>query len=461
MTTRPHVHYRWQLAGLSLAMLLPSLGTSIANTALPTLTAAFGASFQDIQWVVLAYLLAMTTLVVSAGRLGDLLGRQRLLQGGILIFTVASALCAIAPALWMLIAARAAQGVGAAIMMSLTTALASEVVPRDKVGGAMGLLGTMSAVGTALGPSLGGVLIAGFGWHAIFAALVPLGAATFVVFASTMRAGKTEARRPAEPFDALGTLLLAASLGAYALAMTVGRGTFGPVNAGLLAAAFAGFGMFLVSQVKGRSPLIRPDALQDATLRSGLIATSLVSTVMMTTLVVGPFYLSAILPLSPATVGLVMSVGPVLAALTGVPAGRLVDRFGTRPLLLAGLAGVIAGCLGVAATAGFRDIIGYVIAVGLMTTGYAVFQAANNAAIMAGVAADRRGVTAGLLGLGRNLGLITGASAMGALFSAVSSGDHVSLAAVTAATTATFLAAAGLAAVAVAFSLRRQPRTVA
>ncbi len=166
---------RWALASLSLSMLLASLGTSIANVGLPTLAQAFDASFQQVQWIVLAYLLAITTLIVSVGRLGDLIGRRRLLLAGILLFTMASVLCGVAPTLGLLIAARAAQGLGAAIMMALAIALVGETVPKARLGSAMGLLGTMSAIGTALGPSLGGVLIAGLGWRAIFLVNVPLG----------------------------------------------------------------------------------------------------------------------------------------------------------------------------------------------------------------------------------------------------------------------------------------------
>src|SRR6267154_1772812 len=147
---------RWALASLSLSMLLPSLGTSIANVGLPNLAQAFNASFQEVQWIVLAYLLAITTLIVSVGRLGDITGRRRLLLSGIFLFSVASLLCGIAPTLWLLIAARAAQGLGAAIMMALTMAFVGETVPKERTGSAMGLLGTMSEIGTALGPSVGG-----------------------------------------------------------------------------------------------------------------------------------------------------------------------------------------------------------------------------------------------------------------------------------------------------------------
>ena len=207
-------------------MLLSSLGTSIANVGLPTLAQAFNASFQEVQWIVLAYLLAITTLIVSVGRLGDITGRRRLLLAGIVLFTVASVLCGVAPTLWLLIAARAAQGLGAAIMMALTMAFVGETVPKAKTGSAMGLLGTMSAIGTALGPSLGGVLIAGLGWRAIFLVNVPLGILTFLLAHRYLPVDRREPKTDRAGFDTVGTLLLALTLAAYALAMTIGRGQF-------------------------------------------------------------------------------------------------------------------------------------------------------------------------------------------------------------------------------------------
>jgi MFS family permease len=229
------------------------LGTSIANVALPTLAEAFAASFQDVQWVVLAYLLAITTLIVGVGRLGDVIGRRRLLLAGLLLFTAASVLCGLAPSLWLLIAARAAQGLGAAIMMALTMAFVGETIPKERTGSAMGLLGTMSAVGTALGPSLGGVLIAGFGWQAIFLVNLPLGLMA-VLLAARFLPPDQEPKRDRPRFDTMGTLVLASTLAAYALAMTVGRGDFGALNVGLLLVALLGVGAFLRVEAKAASP---------------------------------------------------------------------------------------------------------------------------------------------------------------------------------------------------------------
>ena len=190
---------RLALIGLALSTVLASL----AHQQSPMLPCRrwrrrLAASFQAVQWVVLAYLLAITTLIVSAGRLGDMIGRRRLLLAGIFLFTFASLMCGIAPTLALLIAARAAQGIGAAVMMALTMAFVGEMVPKAKTGSAMGLLGTMSAIGTALGPSLGGVLIAGLGWRAIFLVNLPLGTLTFFL-AHAPPAGRSPgaARRPA------------------------------------------------------------------------------------------------------------------------------------------------------------------------------------------------------------------------------------------------------------------------
>ena len=405
---------RWVLASLSLSMLLSSLGTSIANVGLPTLALAFAASFQEVQWVVLAYLLATTTLIVSVGRLGDMIGRRRLLLAGMFLFTLASVLCAVAPTLWLLVAARAAQGLGAAIMMALTMAFVGETVPKDKTGSAMGLLGTMSAIGTALGPSLGGVLISGFGWPAIFLINVPLAITALFLAHRFLPVDRQKAERIS--FDNVGTLLLAMTLAAYALAMTVGRGSFGPLNMALLLAAIVGVSLFVLAESKAVSPLVRLSMFRNPTLSAGFAMSALVTTVVMATLVVGPFYLSGALALDAARVGLVMSSGPIVAALTGVPAGRIVDRFGAQCMSIVGLIAMSVGSFILPLLPTSFGIPGYIAPLVVITAGYALFQAANNTAVMTNIRPDQRGVVSGMLNLSRNLGLITGASVMGTVF---------------------------------------------
>jgi MFS family permease len=352
------------IAGLALAALLSSLGTSIANVALPTLAHAFGASVREVQWVVLAYLLATTSLVVGAGWLGDRVGRRELLLAGIALFTASSVIAAVAPSLTLLIAARFAQGAGAAVMLALAVALISDAVPHDQVGRAMGVLGSMSAVGTALGPSLGGMLVAWQGWRTIFLVTVPIGLLAFVL----VRAYLPQQRSPGPP-------------------------------------------------VAGR-PEFR--TLREKPLRAALLSSASVAAVVMATLVVGPFYLSQALALEAAAAGMVMSVGPIVAAAFGIPAGRITDRLGAQRATVAGIVGMTVGSATLSAMPVSAGVPAYLGAVAVVTAGYALFQTANNSAAMANVAATDRGMMAGLLSLSRNVGLLSGAAGLGAVYAFVS-----------------------------------------
>ena len=157
------------LLALAGSILLASLGTSIVTVALPALSRVFSAGVQQVQWVVLAYLLAVTVTIVLAGRLGDLYGQRRVLLTGLALFTLASALCAGAPGWGGWLLARALQGLAAAILMSLPLSMAKGLVPKARLGTVMGLMGTMSAIGTALGPSW--EVMGALGWRAAFVLL--------------------------------------------------------------------------------------------------------------------------------------------------------------------------------------------------------------------------------------------------------------------------------------------------
>lgn len=348
---------RWALPGLALSMLLSSLGTSIANVALPTLAEAFGATFQATQWIVLAYLLAITATSVAAGRLGDRWGRRRMLLLGLALFTVASLVSGTAPTLRIVVGARAIQGIGAALMMALSVAFIRETVPKEKTGSAMGLLGSTSAIGTALGPTLGGVLIQLLGWRSIFLVNVPLALSTAALIVLRVDADRPSSER---------------------------RGT---------------------------------TLSRSAALTTGLVTSFLVATLLMGTLVAGPFYLSRTLGLAAGLIGIVMSVGPVVAALTGVPAGRLVDRFGARKITVAGLMGVGIGSGLLCWLTKTGGVLGYVTPTVVLTAGYALFQTANNTSVMESARVAESGVVSGMLNLSRNLGLIAGTVLMGAVLS--------------------------------------------
>ncbi|MDN0109644.1 MFS transporter [Yersinia mollaretii] len=420
--------FRKVIISLSLPMLLSSLATSIVNVGLPTLTQAFNASFQEAQWVVLAYLLAITTSAITIGRMGDIINKRLLLKAGIALFTLASLGCALAPRIELLIAARVFQGLGAAAMMTLTLALVGETISQGKTGRVMGMLGTLSAIGTALGPSLGGVLIAEFGWPAMFLITLPFGLLAWLLVSRYLpppAAPSPQTPKPITGFDPLGILLLGLTLALYALSMTLGHGTFTVLNFVLLVGAAIGVGLFGWAESRAAYPLIQIAMLRQPVLRSGLITSVLVTTIMMATLVVGPFYLSLALNLPAEWVGLAMSGGPVIAALCGVPAGYLVDRFGAKGMVIVGLSALTLGAMVLTMISPAAGILGYVVPVCLMTAGYAIFQAANNTVMISAVGADQRGVVSGMLNLARNLGLMTGASVMGAIFAFASSSHDI------------------------------------
>ncbi len=345
------------VATLALAMLLGSLGTSIANIALPTLAEAFAAPFAAVQAVVVAYLAALTIAVVIAGRLGDRYGLKPMLVAGLSLFALASLFCALAPSLPLLIAARALQGSGAAFLMTLSMALMRQTASPARIGRVMAC-SAPSRRWDGARPVLGGLLIPLAGWRGIFAVLVPL---------------------------ALLALILATAM---------------PQGAA----------------VRERRASSRPGVAVIRGLVPNLLVNLLVAAVMMTTLVVGPFYLGIALGLTATQVGLVMAVGPAISVISGVPSGRLVDAGGPRLVGTVGLGLLAGGAFLLALLPNLVGVTGYMLAMAVVTPGYQLFQAANNTAALADVPPDRRGTVAGLLNLSRNIGLIAGASVMGAVF---------------------------------------------
>jgi MFS family permease len=198
--------------------------------------------------------------------------------------------------------------------------------------------------------------------------------------------------------------------------------------------------------------------MRDVKLVAGLTSNMLTSAVMMATLVVGPFYLSQGIGLDVLTVGVIVSIGPIVAAISGVPAGFVVDKFGARAVLVAGLAQVLVGCSALAMLTRAAGVSGYVAALAVLTSGYQLFLAANNTAVMLSASEEQRGVISGMLTLSRNLGLATGASLMGGIFAALIDGLAAgNLDSVARALNITFAFAGGLILIALAVVTRATP----
>ena len=455
MTTvaRPLAAPNTTLPGLALSILTASLGISIVMVALPRLSEAFATSIAASQWVVLSFILASTVASVIIGRLADVAGRRRLLAGCLLLFAGASVLAFAASNLAVLLIARGIQGVAAAGMMALPMALIRDLLPPERSGTAMGVLGSTSAIGTALGPSVGGLLLGQYGWRSVFLVLVPMALGTLLLLMRSLPQDVPSARRSGGLLgDPAGTLLLAVTLVAYSLSMTLGGGLFWP----LLAATALGAAVLAGIERRAAAPLIPPALLGGGGLPGKLAMNVLVSAVMMSTLVVGPFFLAFGLGLSDRAVGLVMSVGPAVAALSGFPAGRLTDRIGAERASLLGLVQIVIGTSCLALLPTLIGTVGYLVSLSLLTPGFQLFFAANNTATLARTEPDQRGTVSGLLNLSRNLGFITGTSAMAALFAWASGGTvaTASPGALATGMSVTFLLSAALVLGAVAASVR-------
>ncbi|UWQ90293.1 MFS transporter [Rhodobacteraceae bacterium M382] len=444
------------LVALAAAAMAASLGVSIASVLLPKLTLVFSATVSDVKWVVLIYLMFATIAVVPAGRLGDLYGHRRVLTAGLVGFVGASILCAAAPNLNVLIAGRALQGAGGGVLIALPMSMARDHVSTDRLGTAMGLLGTTSALGTALGPSLGGVLLAWGDWRMSFWALAGFGALALVLCATAIPRNSKRSAPALKDLDVPGTFVLVFALAAFALATSGGVSGIPLHPIVLCAASVAGFILFVIVEMRTSAPLVSMQLLADRKTSVGFATNMLIGTVMMSTLVVGPFFLAFSLGLNEALIGFVLATGPAVAALFGVPAGRLTDRIGANRALLIGLVQTVLGLLCLAFLPRMFGAGGYILALVMLTPAFQLFLAANNTIVLVDADTDQRGRLSGLLGLSRNLGLMTGASAMPTVFVTVLGTGDVSLAAVpdvSHAFSTSLVVAAGLATVALGLAI--------
>jgi len=410
---------------LGMTIFIPSLGMSIAHVVLPTLVSEFETTLSSANWVVISYLFSVTSLVLIGGVLGDRFGRKRLILIGLGIFMFSSVFAALSLNIWTLIGARMAQGMGAAFLLSQSFALAGATLPKNKTGEAMGLLGTMAATGTALGPLAGGLIIEWFNWSFIFWAMLPLSIVSYY-FCHVFLPEDSKKKVESERLDLISVALLCASLFCFTLFISSSASLSSQTSTGLLGVFALCLSLFINSQKDNEDALIRLKLFRNTYRNTLLLASFLVDATAMATLVVGPFYLTYVTNLSPASVGLVMAIGPFVGAFSGYPAGRIVDYFGSGKVLIFGLCQAGGGVLCYASLPLYFDVYGYIVALFIITPGRQLFLAANSTYVINSVTNSEKGQASGLLNLSRNLGLMTGASIGGASFTLFLGTDVVS-----------------------------------
>lgn len=414
----PGVDYsrKWfVMVAVAMGVFLGTIDGSIVNVALPTLVRDLDTTFPVVQWVVLGYLLAVSTLTMMVGRLGDMIGKKPIYTGGFGMFTLASMLCGIAPSVGWLIGFRIFQAIGASMIVALGLAILTEAFPPTERGRALGITGTMVSIGIAIGPSLGGFLIDALSWHWIFFVNLPVGivgtlaAIRFVPDVPPPGGQRFDVPGAVSLFTTLLTLLLALTLGQEAGFSSV------PILA-LFAASALSLATFLTVERRVAQPIVELGLFRNGLLSVNLVTGFATFVSIAGLLILLPFYLEGVLGFDPGQTGLLLIAAPVALGIVAPISGSLSDRFGTRPVTVAGLAIMTLAYLGVATLGTDTGVLDYVLVAVPVGIGIGVFQSPNNSAIMGAVPHARLGIASGMLSLTRITGQITGIALLGAVW---------------------------------------------
>ncbi|MDF2570385.1 MAG: ribZ, partial [Sporomusa sp.] len=401
-------YYKWLIFGVvSTGTFMATMTSSIVNVGLPPITAALSSDIATAQWVITAYLLVITSLLPLVGRLGDIWGRRKVYGFGFIGFTAGSLLCGIADSIGLLIGFRVLQAVGAAALMANAMAIVTGSFPQSERGKVLGMIGTIVALGSLSGPSLGGVLVEHFGWHAIFFVNIPVGLLGYAGVQFILPYDK-DLRQ--EKIDYVGAALFTAGMVSFLLALSYGTewGWVSVSTLGCIAFAFTMFGLFIWYERKIDEPMLELAIFKNWVFSTGNLAGFLSFTAMFTNAMLLPFFLQGVLSFSPAKTGLIMSAFPLVMAITAPVSGILSDKVGSVTLTTSGL-GLMA--LGLVLTAKLHVDSTLWLIMGsqaLMGLGNGLFQSPNNNSVMSAVAPRQFGVAGGINALARNFGMVCG-----------------------------------------------------
>lgn len=397
---------------------MATIDGSIVNIALPTIAASLGVGISAVQWVVTTYLLAVSSLLLVWGRLSDLHGRKRFFGLGLGIFTLGSLLCGLAASLPMLVASRILQGVGASMAMALVQGIVTSAFPPEERGKALGFIGSVVAIGSLVGPSLGGVLVALAGWRSIFYINVPIGLVGIAL--TIFNLPESRGRKGEEGFAWAGALFLFfAIVSGFGALLAFQEGALpGPASLGLGLLAILLFLGFLWSQ-RRPSPLVDSSLFRSRIFTMGVIDSSLSYVAMFSYTFFMPFYLQTERGLSVLAAGALMSLFPLVTAFMAPLAGALSDRITYRPLTISGLVLTALGMVLLASLGPGTPLLAIGALVVLLGLGSALFQSPNSSSVMGSVPRDRLGIAGSLNSFFRNLGMVSGTTLAVSLFSLV------------------------------------------
>jgi MFS family permease len=403
---------------IGLGMSVVPLDTAV-NIAFPDITGSFGLPISMIQWVVICYVLTYAALMLAFGRIGDIGGHARVFRTGLAWSTVAYLLCAAAPAFGWLLFFRFLQGIGAGLVISCAPALVTGLYPEERRSHAVGVFTLIFALGSALGPLIGGALVARFGWPAVFWFRAPIALVSLLC----LRGLPVGATRPGERFDVAGALLLALGLTAMLLGINAAsRLGPGPQMVALLALAVASLTLFAWWEGRAPRPMIRIDLFRDAGFAAINGVYVLMNLAAFSVLLFVPYFFARFSAMPLALAGLVLATGAVATALTSPLAGRLIVRIAAERV----------GAIGLLAVGGGLSLIGWwpaditppimALTLALHGIGVGLFQVAYTDIVIRSSPLADRGVAGSLSILTRTLGTVTGAALLTLIFNRVGHG---------------------------------------
>ena len=407
---------------LCAAVLVAQIDTSVVNLATRPIGEHFGASVSMLQWVVDSYNLVYASLLLSGGLLADLLGRRRVFMAGAALFSVASLICAAAPTIPILLAGRALAGLGAALLLPSSLAIVRVVWP-DSVerGRALGVWTGCNGLGLAIGPTLGGALIEGFGWRSIFMIVIPLSAAAFALAPVAVRESADPQHRD---FDWAAQASGALALGGFAVAAIESHRNAGAAVVAFILAALALIAFIRIEAGRGTTALVPLPMFAIREFRGAVTATAGMTFGMYGMLFLLPLVWLSAGTLSPAAAGFALTPSAVVYVLTSPFSGLLAERVGSRLMMSGGVAIIGCGLLMIGATASMTTIAGAGVGLALTGLGMGLATGPLMGAAVGAVPAARSGTSAALINVARLAGATIGVAVLGAVFALAGAGPH-------------------------------------
>lgn len=403
------------LLSVALGTFMAALDASVVNIAAPVIRSHFNVPLSTVEWVITAYLLVVSSVLLFFGRLSDLYGQKRVYIAGFVVFTAGSALCGLAGSIGLLIGMRVAKAVGAGMMFATNSAIITASVPPERRGRAFSVNAIAVAVALSAGPVLGGALTSAFGWQSIFYINIPVGIIGVIMAARFIPA---DVRQPAVPMDVPGSVMIFGALFLLLLPLNrLGAGMALWLFVLLMGGGFALSAVFVLHQKRVPHPILSLSLFRSRVFSASLAAAILNYMAQYIMVFLTPFYLQTVRLFTPAHAGLLYMPMPLATLAIAPLAGVFSDKHDTRLLSSAGMGVMAAGLFFLSRLQADTPSWYIIMSMALTGVGSGLFQTPNNSALMGSAPAENRGVASGMLATARNIGMVLGVAFSGLLFS--------------------------------------------